>query len=406
MPELRHVVLVSQIPMWSMGSTMGGPAFERTIRALAGHYRLTVIAPQLDYVSAADFPDGVTVHTFRHRLHGAFRSVRKLGWVFDTLAWFTFQYSAWRLALKVCATEQVDAVYGYEIYGVPVARRIADKLGVPMVARYQGTLMSDRKNERLWRLRYLKHVRALRTVADLYIMTNDGTRGREVLLQLGARADRIRFWLNGVDKEMRSAAADRSMARAQLGFTDDEIVVLTVSRLSGWKRVDRAIDVVDQLVTRGHAARLLIVGVGPKESSLRAYAAKSAAPMEFVGGVERERLSTYYRAADLLLSLYDHSNVANPVLEAMLLGTVVAALDVGGTRDLITDGANGVLLDDSDVRAIAERLDDLLRDRDMLDGLGHAGAAWAEEHLWTWDQRLAAELTAIDRIIDNAENAR
>ncbi len=47
-------------------------------------------------------------------------------------------------------------------------------------------------------------------------------------------------------------------------------------------------------------------------------------------------------------------------LEAMAQGKLVAASDVGGHRELVTDGKTGVLFEPDDPRACAEALADLL----------------------------------------------
>ena len=198
MPK-RHVVLISQIPLWSMARAVGGPAFHRTLHALAERYRVTLVTPRLDYVDESDMPKSVELVEFDHRLHGLWRNVRKVGWATDTLAWYTFQWSAWPAVKRVCEGGDVDLVYGYEIYGTPVAAKAAADFDLPCVARYQGTLMSVRQNMAMAGTRFWKHIRALRSPADVVIMTNDGTEGERYLIENGVSAERIRFWMNGAD---------------------------------------------------------------------------------------------------------------------------------------------------------------------------------------------------------------
>jgi glycosyltransferase involved in cell wall biosynthesis len=388
-----HIVLISQIPLWSMGRAVGGPAFQNTIIELARCYRVSLVTPELGYVDPADLPDGVTLHPFKHHLHGLWRSVPKLGWLTDTLGWYTFRASAARTVRRLCATGDVDLLYGYEIYGVPVARAAADRFGLPMVARYQGTLMYRRRDERLATLRFWKHVAALRTPADLVIMTDDGTLGDEVLRDLGHPAERIRFWMNGIDRSIREHPAPGTRIRNELGVPEDGILLLTVSRLSHWKRVDRAIAVTRILAEEGRPVTLAIAGTGPEEQRLHTLAADAgiAERVHFLGGVPRDRLSGLYRSADALLSFYDYSNLANPVLEAMLLGTPVIALDVGGTRGLITHGVNGILAPSSDATDLARITSELMSSSTRRTELGRSAALWADKHLWSWVDRMAAE---------------
>lgn len=394
----RRVVLVSQIPLWSMGKATGGPAFHNTLTALGARFDVQLVTPRLDYVEHGDLPDGVVLHEFTHHLHGAFRQVRKLGWVTDTLGWYTFQSSAWPIVRTLCA-DGADLVYGYEIYGVPVARRAASQFGLPMVARYQGTLMSYRRHESLASVRYLKHLSALRTPADLYVMTDDGTLGDEVLRDLGHPSEKVLFLMNGVDRRILEAPVRD--VRADLGIAEDAPLLLTVSRLMNWKRVDRAIRLLGDLKRDGSMAHLAVAGVGPLEAQLRetAVAQRVSERVHWLGGVPRDELANYYRAADMLLSLYDFSNLANPVIEAMLLGTPVLALGVGGTDHLVHDGVNGILLPSAGPEALLAEVKSRLADPESLSRLGRSAESWAAENLWSWDERTAVEMDAIERLL-------
>lgn len=398
--QRRHVVLISQIPMWSMGKSVGGPAFHETIRALGERYRVSIVTPRLDYVDESQLPPGVELHQFDHRLHGAFRQVPKLGWATDTLGWYTFQSSAWPIVKKLCEAGDVDLVYGYEIYGVPVARKAADKFAIPMVARYQGTLMSFRIDQKGAAVRFHKHLAALKTPADLIVMTDDGTLGDELLARLGHPAEDVLFLMNGVDRSI--VAAQPADVRSELGIGPSTPLLLSVSRLMNWKRVDRVIAAAAELVKRGSDLHLAVVGVGPLEGQLREFAAAQgiADRVHFVGGVPRAELAGYYRTASALLSLYDYSNLANPVIESMLMGTPVFALGAGGTDHLVKDGVNGVLLPSGEPSNVADAIEPYLSDPVALSALGDSGSTWAEDNLWTWADRMRAETDRLERLMD------
>ena len=404
----EHVVVISQIPLWSMGKATGGPAFRETLTHLGREFDVSLVTPRLEYVDESQLPPGVSLHPFTHHLHGVARSIRKIGWVTDMLGWYTFRSSAWKIVKRLAEERRPALVYGYEIYGVPVARKAADRFGVPMVARYQGTLMSTRRGDRLARLRYHKHLHSLATPADLVIMTDDGTLGDRVLLDLGHPADTIRFWMNGVSRAIAESPVSGESIREELGIDPGTPVLLTVSRLANWKRLDRAIDTAATLWERGMPVELVVVGSGPEEGRLRERAAASAASghVRFIGGVERDRLAGFYRAADVLLSLYDYSNLANPVLEAMVLGVPLVALDVGGTANLVKHEVNGLLISGEDISPIADAVAGLLDDRSVARALGARAADWAREGLWDWDARMAAELDALRHLIPTPTGGR
>ena len=115
----------------------------------------------------------------------------------------------------------------------------------------------------------------------------------------------------------------------------------------------------------------------------------------------------YMHAADVFLAIADLSNVGNPLLEAMACGSCIVAVDAGDTRDLIADGATGRLVDSSNrsgiARPLEERLADLLvtlaNDEGQRARLAAGAAAYAGEHFWTWEQRMAAEVEAVEGLV-------
>jgi glycosyltransferase involved in cell wall biosynthesis len=75
-------------------------------------------------------------------------------------------------------------------------------------------------------------------------------------------------------------------------------------------------------------------------------------------------------------------------LEAMAQGRIVAASDVGGHRELVTDGLTGVLFPADDPMACAKKLTALLEARDGWDAMREAGRAHvAAHHDWARNVR-------------------
>jgi glycosyltransferase involved in cell wall biosynthesis len=388
--------MITQIPLWSMGERIGGPALMQTLTGLARHgHEVDLVCPALPYVDQDALGPGVRLHTFRHRFHGTMHDVRKVAWVFDTLGWLDFKRRAYRVALPLAPG--ADVIYGYEIYGVPVARRIADRFRRPMVARFQGTLMSHWMRARFAAIRFRKHLQALATPANLVIMTNDGTMGDVVLERLGVDTRRVRFWLNGAPSEPPLPGD----VRARLGLPEDAPLAATVSRLDGWKRVDRIIDAWPIVRARVPDAVLAVAGTGSLDAALarRAAATGEGDSIRFLGGLEHSDAQRLIAAADVFVSLYDYSNVANPVLEAMVAGTAPIVLDSVGTGTVMHDGVNARLLPSGDRQTVGAAVAELLAAPAAARRLGRSARDWAQENLWTWDERMDAEVRELERLV-------
>ena len=76
-------------------------------------------------------------------------------------------------------------------------------------------------------------------------------------------------------------------------------------------------------------------------------------------------------------------------------------------HDLIADNVTGRLVDNSNrsgvVKTLEDRLADLLvtlaNDAPQRERLAAAAAAYAREHFWTWEQRMAAEVEAVQALV-------
>jgi glycosyltransferase involved in cell wall biosynthesis len=265
--------------------------------------------------------------------------------------------------------------------------------------------------DRLQLARRYEEVLALRTPADLYIMTNDGTQGDRVLARLNPRsAGKVRFWRNGLDlSHVRPPSEEEaSEARRGLAIEPGGFVMVTAARLARWKRIDRAIDALAMLLPDSPGARLFVVGDGEERANLEAQASAAGLghAVRFTGAVPQPEVQRYLWAADVFLSLNELSNVGNPLLEAMAAGRCILTLDEGDTGDLIRDQDTGLLLPaGSEAREIAHALRALAVDPERRRLLSANAAALAAREFWSWDQRLNAELEAVEALVPAAARA-
>lgn len=300
-----------------------------------------------------------------------------------------------------------DVVYGYEMHGVlagrlmrllhPAARRTR------FVTRFQGTWLADILNKRQWgRLAWnLDQVTALRTAHDLCIMTDDGTHGDEAYRRLGGEPETLRFWTNGTNK---LSLPPRAEARAKIGVSPDALMLLSVSRLEGWKRVDRNIEVARALANLGVDFTYIIVGEGTLKDNLaeKVEQYRLGSRVRFAGGVPHDQVALYLSAADIFLSMYDLSNVGNPLLEAIRAGKIIVTLDNGDTSSWVKHRVSGLIYDPEQDDLFARIADDIHQQTvdpssraRILEGVAEV----AKKRLWTWDERMQKEVADVAEIV-------
>ena len=144
---------------------------------------------------------------------------------------------------------------------------------------------------------------------------------------------------------------------------------LFVGVLERYKNVDGLAAAWRLAAPRVPEARLLLVGAGTMTDVPRDLVEQLPEQTTWV-----ERLSSPEVAAALddstLLVLPSRSEgMGRVVVEALARGRPVLGTRVGGIRDLVEDGVNGVLVPPGDTDALADALVDLLGDRDRVESL-------------------------------------
>ncbi len=152
--------------------------------------------------------------------------------------------------------------------------------------------------------------------------------------------------------------------------------------------------------------RVLLVGGGPEEASLRNQARDPDLRdrVVFAGRVPHDEVSLYYDLLDILVYPRMHMRLTDLVtplkpLEAMAQRRLVVASDVGGHRELIRDGETGCLFKAGEPAALADVLAALLLHRDRWPPLIERGRQYVETER-TWVASVARYSSIYARLAD------
>jgi len=160
-------------------------------------------------------------------------------------------------------------------------------------------------------------------------------------------------------------------ARRCFDLPVDAEVALVIGALTPEKGVDLAIRAVAELP----GVFLVVVGDGPERAALEALASRRMPDRCVFAGPLADPQAAYWSAD--VLAFPSHSEVMPAVLiESGLSGLPSVATDVGAVREVILDGATGLVVPKADGRAITSALSALLCDRVRRTQMGAA----AREH--------------------------
>jgi glycosyltransferase involved in cell wall biosynthesis len=150
--------------------------------------------------------------------------------------------------------------------------------------------------------------------------------------------------------------------------------LLYIGRLHRDKGIYEALEGLRIAQLRGVRAHLVIAGSGPEERSLKLFAENQGLSdsVAFAGPVYGDGKLQLLAAADVFLLPSYREGLPYSLLESMAAGTPVITTRVGGIPDVVTDGANGILVPRRDPHAIARAIIQLASDRGLLERLGAA----------------------------------
>ncbi len=280
--------------------------------------------------------------------------------------------------LRRHARTRVDLIHGHgDVHEVVVLRRVARRLGVPLVMTVHSGLSRRPHYRRL-------AARVWPTVDGVIAVSQDLAAD---LVRLGVAPARLAVVTSGVDLN-RFAPADvagRAEARATLGIPNAVFVLAAVGRLTPTKGFDHLLAALDHLPDPRDLV-VDIVGDGPLRERLQALASRRAG-VRLVGEQPPARVALHLQAADAFaLPAVDQAGVIEgtptAVLEAMAAGLPVLTTDSGGAKDVIERVPGLTLVPQGDARALAEAIGRLRTDATLRQRIGRANRARVETRSW------------------------
>jgi glycosyltransferase involved in cell wall biosynthesis len=277
------------------------------------------------------------------------------------------------------ALDVVHAQHPFLLGGT--ARRLARRFGRPLVftyhTRYEKYAHYVPLPERAVAALAIRLACRFASTADLVVAPSEHMAA--TLAARGVRAP-VAVVPTGVPLDL-FFPGDRSLARRTVGLPASDPICLYVGRLDREKSVGRVIDAFGVIGSAISGSRLVIVGQGTYEAALRRQAAASPAGgrIHFQGGMSREALPAFYRAADLFMFASETETQGLVLAEAHASGLPAVAVRASGVDEVVRDGETG-LLTKADTGDLADAAIGLLLDGERRTSMGRAARVVAMQH--------------------------
>jgi len=194
---------------------------------------------------------------------------------------------------------------------------------------------------------------------------------RDSLLAEGLVPERVSVVHSGVDLGRFQKCPPRAVVRRELGIAPDRFVVGVVAALESHKGHGTFLEAFNLFWREVPTGLALLVGEGRRRREIAHHAEAQGLPFLFTGHVEEP--ASLYGAMDLLV-LPSVSGEGSPgvVKEAAAAGVPVVATDVSGTREILRDGLEALLVPPRDSRALARSMARLALDPALAKALSRA----------------------------------
>ena len=295
---------------------------------------------------------------------------------FERMPWKPKNFTAYRMLKKIIDEGEYDIIHCHTPVGAMIARLAAlaaRKKGTKVIYTAHGFHFFKGAPLLNWLL-FFPAEWILAPVTDVLITINreDYDRAKRLM-----KAKRIEYVPGvGIDtSRFHGDAAVRAEKRRELGFREEDFLLLTVAEMTKNKNHLTHLKALSLLKDREEFADMhyLIVGRGEEWASLEETAKQLgiADHVHFLG--YRTDAPDLYRCADLFLFMPYREGLSVALMEAMGSGLPIICTKIRGNTDLVEDGISGNFAENTP-EAGAEAILKLYRDETLRSSCGKGAA--------------------------------
>jgi len=207
---------------------------------------------------------------------------------------------------------------------------------------------------------------------------------RQCWVDRGIPVEKIKILPRGLDTGLFHPAKKQGDFWRKRGLREGEVGALYVGRVSREKNLDLYAASLRRLLAAGVKVRPLIVGDGPYAAMMKELLPEGI----YTGSLHREELAAAYASADFFVFPSTTDTFGNVVIEAQASGLPVIVSDVGGPKDLIEEGVDGLITKGLDLDVLTAAIGKLAADPELRARMGVAARARVAERDWSRASRL------------------
>ncbi len=275
-------------------------------------------------------------------------------------------YQILRLA-KFLRRKRFEVVHLHDLW--------SNLLGIPAawLARVPVIISSRRDLAHLaWytpkRRKILRHLQSLSTA----VLVNSGEIRQQLVHEDGFPPASIRVVHNGIDLD-RFKNLQVNRARLLPGLENCKLIVSVANMHSDVKGQPTLIKAAAEVCAKFPQAKFVLIGDGTRRAAFENMAAELGLKNNVLFLGQRHDVADLLAGCDIAVLPSQAEGFPNALLEYMAAGLPAIATDVGGNREVIEHGVNGLLCAPNNPNAMAKAILHLLENPEAASTMAHAG---------------------------------
>jgi PEP-CTERM/exosortase A-associated glycosyltransferase len=296
-----------------------------------------------------------------------------------------------KMTLQIARKYKPDVIHAHSPFTCGLVGVLAKYVtGIPTIYEMRG-IWEDSHTSRYGMAETSFRYRAVRSLETLALKNANvcfpiSNALKDEIIGRGVSPDKIVIVPNGVDTR-RFAPGPASDELVDLLNLKDKLVFGYIGTFFAYEGLDLLVNAFESLAGKFRSLTLMLVGDGELMPKLKNMASKSAYGdrIIFTGRIKNDLITDYYRLFDLLVLPRKDAREANLVtplkpLEIMAMGKPLVASDVGGHKEIVIDGANGLLFPHENVQDLVEKCEIFISDAEFRAKLGQQSRIWVQEN--------------------------
>ena len=173
---------------------------------------------------------------------------------------------------------------------------------------------------------------------------------------------------------------EKNKIREKYGIKDDEILLLSVSRLTEEKNINFLFDSVLKILKENAEVKFVLVGDGYLLPGLKEKAKEEKLENKiiFAGVITRQEIKNYYAAGYIFIYASKSETQGMIITEAMYMGLPIVAVKAPGVESIVENNVNGILTSES-MDGFISAVKKLIEDKNLRDKMSQESKKIARE---------------------------